>query len=508
MKEGKVYLIGAGPGDPGLITLKGIECIQKADVVVYDYLASPDLLEYVREDAECIYVGKKGGHHTCPQSQINSMIVQRAKEGMVVARIKGGDPFIFGRGGEEAEELAAYGVHFEIIPGVTSAISVPAYAGIPLTHRDITSTVAFITGHEDPKKGDSSIDWERISTGVGTLVFLMGVKNLPKIVKNLMLHGRGPKTPVALIRWGTLGKQQTLTDTLENVVESVRKNNFSPPAVFVVGEVVHLRERLNWFETKPLFGKKIVVTRARSQASEFCSLLRECGAVPIEFPTIDVRPPDSFDALDNAIDSIQKYDWLIFTSVNGVESFFRRLMEKGNDIRELKGIKICAIGPRTAKEIEIKGIQIDFLPREYIAESIAQGLNERGVSGKKFLLPRAKEAREALPDEIRKSGGHVDVVPAYENVKPAKEKEALERLFLKGQIDVVTFTSSSTVKNFVEVFDKEKLSEFVEGLTIASIGPITAKTASQYGIETHIMPEKYTIPDLTEAIVDYFYHLS
>jgi uroporphyrinogen III methyltransferase/synthase len=508
LKKGIVYLIGAGPGDPGLITLKGIECIRKADVVVYDYLANPDLLEYVKEGAELIYVGKKSGCSVCSQSQINSIVIQKANEGKVIARLKGGDPFIFGRGGEEAEELAAGGLCFEIVPGVTSAISVPAYAGIPLTHRGITSTVAFITGHEDPKKDDSDIDWEKISTGAGTLVFLMGVKNLPKIVKNLVVNGRDSKTPVALIRWGTLGKQETLIGNLETIVELAKKKNFSPPAVFVVGDVVNLRGKLNWFETKPLFGRKIVVTRARSQASEFCNLLRGYGAVPIEFPTIDVQPPDSFDALDNAIDSLEGYDWLVLTSVNGVKSFFKRLKVKGRDIRDLKGIKICAIGPRTAQEIEMMGIKIDFLPREYIAEAIAEGLNDRGVKGKKFLLPRAKEAREVLPDEIRKSGGVVDVVPAYENVKPAKDKEALERLFMEGAIDLVTFTSSSTVRNFAEVFDKKKLSGFAEGVTVASIGPITAKTASQYGIETHIMPEKYTIPDLTEAIVDYFFHLS
>ena len=504
MKKGKLYLIGAGPGDPGLITLKGIECIRKADVVVYDYLANSELLEYAKKDAELIYAGKKGGDHIYPQSQINSIIIKKAKEGKVVARLKGGDPFMFGRGGEEAEELAASGICFEIVPGVTSAISVPAYAGIPLTHRDFTSSVAFITGHEDPTKDESSIAWNKISTGIGTLVFLMGVKNLSQISKNLIENGRDPKTPIAVIRWGTLGKQNTLVGTLETIVELARKNNFTPPAVTVVGEVVRLRDKLNWFETKPLFGRRIIVTRARSQASEFSSLLREYGAEPIEFPTIDVKPPKSFDAMDEAIDNLERYNWLILTSVNGVRFFFERLKVKGRDIRDLKGIRICAIGPRTAEEIGRAGIKIDFVPEEYKAEAVLEGLKKIGIEGKNILLPRAEEAREVLPEEIRNSGGNIDVVPAYKNVKPLEDREPIKRLLKEGAINVITFTSSSTVKNFVEMFDRDELPSLIKGTTIASIGPITAETAKKLGIKTDIMPESYTIPGLTEAIVDYF----
>ncbi|MEW6616559.1 MAG: uroporphyrinogen-III C-methyltransferase [Thermodesulfobacteriota bacterium] len=504
MKKGNVYLIGAGPGDPGLITLKGIECIRKADVVVYDYLANSKLLEYARKDSELIYAGKKGGDHTYPQSQINSIIIQRAKEGKVVARLKGGDPFLFGRGGEEAEELAAGGICFEVVPGITSAISVPAYAGIPLTHRDFTSNVAFITGHEDPTKDESSIAWDKISTGIGTLVFLMGVKNLPKIVRNLIENGRNPTTPVAIIRWGTLGRQDTLTGTLETIVELAKGKNLTPPAVTVVGEVVRLRDKLNWFETKPLFGRRIIVTRARSQASEFSNLLREYGAEPIEFPTIDVKPPRSFDALDKAIENLERYDWLILTSVNGVRSFFERLKRRGRDIRDLKGIRICAIGPRTAEEIDRTGIKIDFVPEEYKAEAIAEGLKKRGIKGKNILLPRAEESREILPEEIRNSGGNIDVVPAYKNVKPMEDKETIKGLLKKGVIDVITFTSSSTVRNFIEIFDRDELPSLIKGIAIASIGPITAETAKKLGIETDIMPESYTIPALTQAITDYF----
>lgn len=504
MKEGKVYLIGAGPGDPGLITLKGIECIEKADVVVYDYLANPKLLEYRKEDAELIYVGKKGGDHTCSQSHINSIIIQRAKAGKVVARIKGGDPFIFGRGGEEAQEMAEEQVRFEIVPGVTSAISVPAYAGIPLTHRDFTSTVAFITGHERPKKGKSAIDWSKISTGIGTLVFLMGVKNLPEIVSNLTENGRDPKTPVAIIRWGTLGKQDTLIGNLETIVELGAKRNFVPPAIIIVGEVVKLRDELNWFETKPLFGRRIAVTRARGQASEFSKLLREHGAEPIEFPTIKVTSPESFDALDEAIDNLESYDWLILTSSNGVRFFLERLKVRDRDIRDLKGIKICAIGPGTAGEIEKLAIKVDFVPTEYRAEAIVDGLKISGIKGKNFLLPRAEEAREVLPREIRNFGGSVDVVTAYRSVTPINDREKMKDLLKEGKIDLITFTSSSTVRNFTEIFDGDEVTSLIKGITVASIGPITAETAGNLGIKTVIMPKKYTIAALTEAIVSYF----
>ncbi|MFH1624064.1 MAG: uroporphyrinogen-III C-methyltransferase [Pseudomonadota bacterium] len=504
MKKGKVYLIGAGPGDPGLITLKGIECIRQADVVVYDYLANVKLLEYAREDAELIYVGKKGGDHTYPQSQINSIVIEKANEGKVIARLKGGDPFMFGRGGEEAEELAASGLRFEIVPGVTSAISVPAYAGIPLTHRDYASHVAFITGHEDPTKDESSMAWDKIATGVGTLVFLMGGKNLPQIVKNLIENGRDPKTPIALIRWGTLTKQNTLIGTLETIVELASKNNVTPPVITVVGEVVKLRDKLNWFETKPLFGKRILVTRAREQASEFSNLLREYGAEPIEFPTIDIGPPDSFDALDRAIENLERYDWLILTSVNGVRFFIERLKVRGRDIRDLKGIKTCAIGPRTAQEIEKLGIKVDFIPQEYKAEAIVEGLRREGIEGKNVLLPRAEKAREVLPEQIRHSGGNIDVVAAYKSLKALKDREPIKKLLKEGAIDVITFTSSSTVTNFAEAFDGDKLPVLMRGVTTASIGPITAETAKKLGIETDIMPKSYTIPALAEAIVSYF----
>jgi uroporphyrinogen III methyltransferase/synthase len=334
-KKGKVYIIGAGPGDPGLITLKAVRCLEKSDVIVYDYLVSPDILSYARKDARLIYVGKKGGHHTVPQDELNRILVKEASEGNIVARLKGGDPFIFGRGGEEAEILFREGITFEIIPGITSAVAVPAYAGIPLTHREHTSTVAFVTGHEDPTKDESRLDWGKLS----------------QIVNSLLENGRSPDTPVAMIRWGTTADQFTLSGTLCDITGRAEERKVTPPAIFVVGEVAGLRKTLNWFETKPLFGRGIVITRPEEQSGELAALLREEGARIIQFPTIKIVPPESFDDLDRALENIETYDWIIFTSANGVRFFFNRLSEMGKDVRGLKGIKICTIGPATQSAI-------------------------------------------------------------------------------------------------------------------------------------------------------------
>ena len=374
MNTGKVYLIGAGPGDPGLITVKGLRCLETADVVVYDYLANEQLLSRIREGAEKVYVGKKGGDHTLPQERINELIIARAKEGKSVARLKGGDPFIFGRGGEEAEELAEAGIPFEVVPGVTSAIAVPAYAGIPLTHRDYTSTVAFITGHEDPAKEESQIAWDKISTGIGTLVFLMGAGNLPRIARELIKNGRSPETPVALIRWGTLPEQETVLGRLSDIGEIARSRQIKPPVIILVGEVVALREKLNWFETLPLFGKKILVTRAREQASDLSERLRVLGAAPVEFPTIGILPPESWADVDHCLQRMVLYDWIIFTSANGVKFLLERLSALGRDVRDLRGPRVCAIGPKTAEALEGLKIKVSFVPQEYRAEAIFEGL--------------------------------------------------------------------------------------------------------------------------------------
>jgi uroporphyrinogen III methyltransferase/synthase len=377
MAKGMVFLVGAGPGDPGLITIKGVEALKSADCVVYDFLANARLLEHARPNAETIYVGKKWASKVITQKEINRLIIKKAKAGKTVVRLKGGDPFIFGRGAEEAEELVAAGVPFEVIPGVTSAIAAPAFAGIPLTHRDLSSAVTFITGQEDPIKERSNIAWDRLSTGRGTLVFLMGWKNLPLITKKLLANGWDPATPVALVRWGTMTKQISLTGRLDNIVELSKKRGMLPPLVIVVGEVVNLRERLDWFETRPLFGKRILVTRTAEQAGSFTSILEAAGAEPVPFPTIKTVGPPSWTPLDRAIKRLSNYDWAIFTSVNGVKYFYERLTRLGLDVRELKGVKICAIGPRTAQEVGSLGIKVDLTPKKFIAESVLDALGKK-----------------------------------------------------------------------------------------------------------------------------------
>jgi len=505
-KKGKVYLVGAGPGDPGLLTIRGKELLFLADVVVYDYLANRSLLDYAGDEVELIYAGKKGGAHTMPQDRINDLIVDRAGKGKTVVRLKGGDPFIFGRGGEEAQELARAGVDFEIVPGVTSAISVPAYAGIPLTHRDYTQTVAFVTGHENPLKDKSGIDWDKLATGVGTLVFLMGVGNLPRIAENLVAHGRPPDTPVAVIRRGTSSAQTTWVGNLENIGRLAEEKQIRPPAIIVVGHVVQLRENLNWFEKRPLFGKRIVVTRAREQASAFRRLLEALGAETIEFPTIEVRPPQSWESLDRAIQSLEKYDWLLFTSVNGVRFFLDRLECLGKDIRELKGIRIGVIGPKTGDMWHRLGIRPDLMPDEYRAEAVVESFKRAGIKGLKILIPRAAEAREILPERLREAGAHVDVVHAYQTIRPDHDTARVRDLFMKGSIHMVTFTSSSTVSNFVKMLkaDGRQLREWMDGVAVACIGPITAKTAEENGLRVRLVSPEYTIESLAGEIARFF----
>jgi uroporphyrinogen III methyltransferase/synthase len=502
--NGKVYLVGAGPGDPELITLKGLECIKNADVIIYDYLASPGLLKHAREHAEIIYVGKKGGDHTLSQDRINALIAEKAQKGFTVTRLKGGDPFIFGRGGEEAEVLIDARIPFEIIPGVTSAIAAPAYAGIPLTHRKFTSTIAFVTGHEDPSKAESSIDWEAIARGIGTIVFLMGVKNLPHITDRLMHHGMPPETPVALVRWGTTPKQTTVSGTLATIVERTKAAGLKPPAIIVVGHVVKLREKMQWFETRPLMGKCIVVTRAREQASDLVKRLSDLGAECLECPTIKVSPPEDVKPLDSAIENLSSYDWLIFTSVNGVNFFFERLFQKNKDVRALKDIHTAVIGPATEKRLFDFGLKSDIVPESYRAESVIKAFAGKDVTGKEILLPRAEEARPVLPLELKKMGAAVDEVTAYRTHAVKDNADVLSARLKERSIDMITFTSSSTAKNFHALFPNEDLKDLMQGVTIASIGPVTADTARDLGFDVHIVAESYTIPGLCQAILKHF----
>jgi uroporphyrinogen III methyltransferase/synthase len=437
------------------------------------------------------------------QEQINALLVEKGRSSVVV-RLKGGDPFIFGRGGEEALALREAGIRFEVVPGVTSAIAVPAYAGIPLTHRGLAASVAFVTGHEMPGKEESDIHWDRLATSVGTLVFLMGVKNLEFIASQLMAHGRVAETPVAVIRWGTTAEQQTVTGTLGNIARSAEEAGLKPPAIIVVGEVAGLRQHLNWFEERPLFGKTVVVTRAREQASDFRLLLEAKGANCLEFPTIEVIPPANWEPVDKAIQNLNQYDWVIFTSINGVRFFFQRLQEQGEDVRALHGIRIAAIGPKTAAGLEERGLRLDFVPSEYRAEAVIDGLGAEEVLSKRFLLPRAAKAREILPEKIKEMGGQIDVVPVYETIRPAGKREEVRDLLKKGFIACITFTSSSTVENFAKMFAEEDLPDLVKKASVACIGPITAQTAREHGLEVKIMPGEYTIEALTAAVVEYF----
>ncbi|AEH44750.1 uroporphyrin-III C-methyltransferase [Thermodesulfatator indicus DSM 15286] len=498
---GKVYLIGAGPGDPGLITEKGRRVIAKADVIVYDYLANPRFLALTREDAEKIYVGKKGGDHTLSQEGINQLLVEKAKEGKTVARLKGGDPFLFGRGGEEAEVLVEHGIPFEIVPGVTSAIAAPAYAGIPVTHREHTSTFTMVTGHEDPTKEDSAIDWEALAR-IGTIAFLMGMKNLPRICENLLRHGKPEDTPVAVVRWGTTPRQKVVVGNLGNIVAKVEEAKLGPPSIILVGEVVKLREKLNWFETKPLFGKRIVVTRTRAQASQLVESLEECGAECLEIPTIKIVPPDSFEPLEQAIEQIETYDWLIFTSVNGVQVFFERLFARGKDARALANTKVAAIGVATAELIKKYGLLVDLLPQEFRAEGLLEALLKEELAGKKVLIPRALEAREILPEKLREAGAEVEVVPAYQTILPEEEATRLKKELEQG-VDVITFTSSSTAKNLLKMLGDEARSLLSE-VVLASIGPITTETLKKAGFTPQVEAKEYTIPGLVKAILEYF----
>ena len=504
-RPGKVYLVGAGPGDPGLLTLKGKECLEAADVVLYDYLANPVLLKYAPATAQRIYVGRRGRGQYQDQTDINRLLIECAKEGNVVVRLKGGDPFVFGRGGEEAEAVAAAGVDFEIVPGVTAAVAVPAYAGIPVTHRTLASTVTFVAGQEDPTKPAALLEWPKLASTTGTLVFMMGMKNLPSIVRQLLSEGRLPDTPAAAIRWGSKADQQTIVGTLIDIVAKTEAAHLEPPTVIVVGEVVRLRGQLNWFETKPLFGKRVVLTRAQEQAREFSQLLAAYGAEPVEVPTIQIVPPPSWQAIDDAVTRLSTYQWLIFTSVNGVRPFMDRLHAAGKDARALANLCLCAIGPRTAQELGTYGLTPDIVPTEFQAEGVIAALAHVGIRGSRVLIPRAEVAREILPQQLRELGATVEVIPVYRTIAPAVDVASLTQQFHDGQVAVVTFTSSSTVRNFVELFGgRDAVRPLVARVVIACIGPITARTAEEYGLTVSVMPDENTVPALAEAIVRHF----
>ena len=503
---GKVYLVGAGPGDSKLITVKGLECIRKADVLVYDRLASPRLLKQMKPGGQKIYVGKLPDRHTMKQEEINQLLVDLALEGKTVVRLKGGDPTIFGRVGEEAELLRRHGIYYEIVPGITSAISVPAYAGIPVTHRDYASSLSIITGHESPDKLDHSIHWDKVTNATGTLVFLMGVAKIGYISAQLMKHGRPPETPVALVRWGTRADQETLTGTLADIEAKVKAADFQPPAVIVVGDVVLQRPQLMWAEALPLFGKRIVVTRARSQASELVDRIEELGGEPYEFPVIETVMPEGEGKkarIAAALGALEAYDWVFFTSANGVEFFWRHLAELKVDIRSLHRAKIGAVGPATAAALAERGLVAEELPARFQAEGLLEVFGPRLAPGQKVLLPRGDLAREWLPDKLRELGLEVTEVDTYETVATGEDDIELIRLLEEKRIHAITFTSSSTVRNFISILERMGLEDpltLLAGVKIACIGPVTEETAVEAGLTPGLLPDEATIEGLVQEL--------
>lgn len=516
LPAGTVYLIGAGPGDPGLITVRGMELLRTSDVVVYDRLAHPSLLQHVRPDAEKIYVGKASAQHAMRQSDINALLIAKAKEGKSVARLKGGDPFVFGRGGEEAEECRTAGVPFQIVPGVTSAIAAPAYAGIPVTHRDAASSFAVITGHERdearesgtraPGEAEGRRNWAHIAHAADTLVFLMGVEALPEIAARLQEHGRSPETPVALVQWGTWAQQRVVIGTLATIVEIVRNAGLTPPAVCVVGEVVKLRSALRWFDdtaARPLHGKRILVTRAREQASGLVDLLRAKGADPVEFPVIRIAHLTDCSALDTALRNLTEYDWAVFTSINAVPIIAERLRALDLDARAFHKTKIAALGPATAQALrEHLGLRADFVPAEAVAEAMLAQWPEADLTGKRLLFPRAKEAREILPEQFTARGAVVDLIPVYETLFDGEGADDIRRLLQEGRVDAVTFTSASTVHNFAQaVATPSQTPKALVGTTpLVAIGPVTADAARAFDLTVQCVAEDHTIPGLVAAL--------
>ena len=505
-KRGYVYIVGAGPGDYGLLTLKGLECIEKSDVIIYDRLINEKFLGRAMPAAELIYAGKRSSEHVMAQSDINELIASRALEGKIVTRLKGGDPYIFGRGSEEALVLYEKGIEFEVVPGVSAFASVPAYAGIPVTHRGVTSSATVITGHEDPGKESSGIDWAKLA-GAGTLVFFMGVKNLAHICEKLLKNGMPKDTPAALIQRGTTALQKSLTSTLGEIETAAEREKIAPPAILVVGHTVSFGDRLNWFEKRPLFGKKILVTRAREQASELSCELEALGAMVYEAPMISIKPPsDNYSSFKLALDSIEKFDIITFTSVNGVNIFLGKLQDFKKDIRCLAGLKIAAIGEKTAEALRRHYISVDIVPDTYKAEELADKIKECApVKCARVLIARAENAREILVEKLSAAGFFVSVASLYKTEEAPDAAVRLEKALADG-VDLITFASSSTVDNFVKACGAGVLKALTaNGKAIfAAIGPVTAQTCSKYSIPVEIMPEKYTIKSLVGKICERF----
>ena len=498
-REGIVYIVGAGPGDPRLATVRAVDLIARADVILYDRLVSSRLLDHARDGAELVYVGKEPGKPTMPQEEINRLLVAHAGAGRTVVRLKGGDPFVFGRGGEEAEALAQAGVRFEVVPGVTAGVGAPAYAGIPVTHREQASAVAFVTAHEDPDKPESALDWAALAAFPGTLVFYMGVRALPDVAAALIREGRAADEPAAVVERGTLPGQRTVTGPLEEIASLAREAGIGPPAVTVVGPAAAMRERLAWIERAPLHGKRVAVTRARAQASGLAASLADLGAEVVEVPSIRIEPRIESPEVHAAVHALAtgEYDVVCLTSPNGAELLMDALRAEGFDARALSGVIVAAIGPGTAAALHAAGIAADVVPERAIAESLAAELVERGVAGRRVLVARAAEARDVLPRELERAGADVHVVPLYETVREDLGEERLAEL---ARADYVTFTSSSTVRLLLEAIGGAE--NFPGEARVVSIGPVTSDTARELGLEVHVEARRHDVDGLIDALLN------
>jgi uroporphyrinogen III methyltransferase/synthase len=501
MKKATVYLVGAGPGDAGLLTMRGAELLGRADVVVYDALVNPELLRLAPKSAEVIYGGKRAKNHAIPQEELNALLVAKAREGKTVVRLKGGDPYIFGRGGEEAEELAAAKIPFEVVPGISSIVAGPNYAGIPLTHREHCSSFTVITGHEDPTKDDTSLDWNQIAKMPGTKVVLMGVERIRELAASLVAGGMAPNTPVGMVRWGTTGRQQSIEGTLATIADLVVAKNFKAPAVTVIGDVVKLRGKLNWFEKRPLFGQRIVVTRTREQASQLSRQLIERGAEVLEIPTIRIEAPDNRQALIDAMAGLGEYDWIIFTSPNGVAQFFEYFFRSFEDVRDLGALQFAAVGSATAAKLKELHLKVDLMPEEYLTEKIAAAFKEcQSIENLRVLLLRAQVANPGLVSALEELGAIVDDVSVYKTVPELEDRTGAAARLLEEGADWVTFTSSSTVQNFHARFNLLELLKKFPTLKTASIGPETSKALRALNVDPTIEARVHTIDGLVKAV--------
>jgi len=502
-----VYLIGAGPGDPGLITARGLQCLSTADVVLYDHLVHPRLLRQARPGAEKIDVGT-AAPQPLEQDAINCLLVEKAREGKRVARLKWGDPFVFDRGGSEALFLHEQGVRFEVVPGVPAGVGVAAYAGVPLTYPGAGDTLTFVRGHEDEGRSKISVNWARLAQLDGTIVCYAGLAQLPQIVGHLLDHGRSAEEPAAMIFHGTSTRQESIVSTLGHIAGAVKASFERRAGILIVGRVVGLREHLRWYDSKLLFGRRVLVTRPRDQAGEMVALLEALGADAIEAPMIRIVPPESYEALDAACAAIGRFDWAVFSSANAVEAFMQRLMASPRDLRALGHIRLCAVGPATTERLARYGLKVDLVPAEYRADAIAHAFSQSGdVRGLEVLLPRADIGREVVGDELRRQGAKVTEVVAYRTalVEPGRDGEPdVYRMLLDRQLDCVTFASASSVRSFVRLVGTEQASDLLRNTLVASIGPVTAEAALQYGIQTTIMPSQYTVPALVDAIAQHF----